>query len=689
MDDDLFSAAIKYLNIIYKGKRFTGKWEDIFCSPDYAEFDGITYVSSPGFFFKFVKDFKQVELIIGIDKGEPSAKFDPIEGAEFFKSLDKDVQERVANGNINIRYAKDKIIHSKLYLLRDSKSQVARVIIGSANFTQSALYGKNQFEELIVYDRSDNPDICDVYEERYKEIYQNTIDYIPQRIKEKFKMGLPIIIDEETAINIVQEDAVNLKASDADFIQSSIEEEGKEIEYRVKEVENKRQFFKVLTKKTDNKYEFKPIRNGLNKEIKDVIVKRYVNTKHVTSDHAELNEKNLFYNEDEHSLIVQNKDGSTTPVSQQLDKERLTQGINKLDKIIGAYAQFVQGNDEEKIKNKKRIFEIILYAFISPFIWKLRKEYAEIKKGKEAKADVSVFLIISGASKTGKTSLLNMINILLGNYREIENYSSDIGYKIKNRLHFEDLYPVLVDEVPKKYFSKGGSIDKGRGSEFIIQTGNTLGDLDSGKQKYPAVIITTNEDVDNIQERLLRRMYNIKLERQFDNDKKAAAENYKNDIIDELNNDLFKDFSWRMLQKIKEGAIDFKLEGNDFLRCGRGIFKDWFNEIGKQPFDWYNENRLDGYYERGSKKWSDLYFLHKEEFKERDNHTILLNTDKVFLHRSDLKPYIEYLASGILKDGNEKAPLLDKKEFFKFIGLSNTGNRDGAFKKLWGKLKRT
>ena len=679
MEDNLF--PIKYLNIVYKGKEFSGKWEDIFCSSDYEEFSGITYVSSPGFFFEFAKNFKRVELIIGIDKGGPALKFDPIEGAVFFQKLDIEIKKRVTSGNINIRYAKDKAIHSKLYLLKGPDGRVGRVIIGSANFTQSALHENRQFEELIVYDRSDSSEVCDVYEKRYKEIYRNTIDYIPEKIKEKFRMGLPIIIDEETGINIVQEDTGNLLHSDADFIHQSIEEEKKEIDYKVKEVENKVQLFKALSKKTDQGYEFKQPRSGLNKEVRDIIVKRYIDsTEPVTPAHT-TNEKELFYKDEDHVLIVKDRDGSAMPVSKALDKEKLIQEIAKLNKVIDAYARFVKGSNEEKVKNKKRVFEIILYAFMSPFIWKMREEYSEIRKGKEVKADIPIFLIISGASRTGKTSLLHIINMLLGNYKEVDDYPKDNGFKIKKRLNYEDLYPVLIDEVPKDFFSRKGSVNTGRGQEFIIHVSNTLGD--SKERKYPAVIMTTNEDVDSIAERLLRRVYNIKLETQFGTDKKAEAENHKSKIINELNDDLFKDFSWKMIQKIRNEPINFEFRNNDFLYYGRNIFKEWFTEIGQHPYDWYNEDKVDGYYERGSNRWRDLYKSKKQYFAVNDNNEILLDNNAVFKQPVQIKQYTEYLVSGVLKDNSGLMLRLDKKEFFKFIGVREG---DGLLKRIWDKL---
>lgn len=65
-------------------------------------------------------------------------------------------------------------------ILSADRSNKNRVVIGSANFTKTAFQNKNQFEELLIYD--DSP-LFDQYLERFQELENVTIDYIPDRSK--------------------------------------------------------------------------------------------------------------------------------------------------------------------------------------------------------------------------------------------------------------------------------------------------------------------------------------------------------------------------------------------------------------------------------------------------------------------------------------------------------------------------
>ncbi len=456
----------------------------------------------------------------------------------------------------------------------------------------------------------------------------------------------------------IQAYADHLIGSDANDVFHAIEEEEQrhEIEYRVKE----KDVFRLFTKKSDTGYAFKKINDRQINKIKDVIATRYRDTPRVAPVVQPTYEKGLFYQDEDSVLIEKDHDGTASPFPLHLSNEQLIQRIEVLDRVINAYDVFIKGNREEKLENKQKVFEIILYAFMSPFIWKLRDNYLEIKK---PIVDIPLFLIISGASRTGKTSLVTMINILLGKFKDITDYSKNNGI-IKDRLNFEDLYPVLVDEVARDFFSQRGTVNTGRGEEFIVQMCNSLGNTE--KRKYPAVIVTTN--IDNVEERLLRRVYDIKLSGQFDTDtgKRAEAEHYKNTLRTELNGDLFRDFSHRLIQNIKSGFSSSDFENDDFLLPGRRIFKKWFDEIGQEPYDWYNEKREVDYYKRGSKRWKDLYDYHYKYFQKQKDRLLLSNS--VFKSKKEIDQYINYLPSGILKDSSGVITSLDKKEFFNFIG---------------------
>nr|WP_295974228.1 phospholipase D family protein [uncultured Bacillus sp.] len=100
---------------------------------------------------------------------------------ELFQSLPEDIQELLKQERYQIRYSKKyNPIHSKLYLMDGLKD--TRVMVGSANFTDTAFSQRKQFEELLVFD---NSPLFDIYSQRFQDIYRHTVDYIPEKIKQK------------------------------------------------------------------------------------------------------------------------------------------------------------------------------------------------------------------------------------------------------------------------------------------------------------------------------------------------------------------------------------------------------------------------------------------------------------------------------------------------------------------------
>lgn len=81
-------------------------------------------------------------------------------------------------------------IHSKLFILKND--QETRIIIGSANLTQKALSGKNQFEEVVAYDKTYNPDLVKLMVDRFEHIWSESIDYIPERLKKESKTTIQV-----------------------------------------------------------------------------------------------------------------------------------------------------------------------------------------------------------------------------------------------------------------------------------------------------------------------------------------------------------------------------------------------------------------------------------------------------------------------------------------------------------------
>jgi hypothetical protein len=676
MDGDLFSTDIKYLNITHNNEKSDKKWEDFFFSEDYEEFNCVTYVSSPKFFFEFTKRFKRIELIIGIDASEIPIQFMPEYLISFLNEPEIEIRKKIKNEDIKIMYANlGSVIHSKIYLLKDKNGNISRVIIGSANFTERALKGKNQFEELLVYDRSYNSVICDLYAERYKEIFKNTTNILPKELKETYKKEL--FIKNEDYLSFMLKESIekaetignNETINDVIYNQKQVEER---VTYKLKEeIETNNNIIRAITKKTNDGTKF--IRSkDIDKKVKELSIRIFKDKNQTSSNSANKNdEKQLFYNNDEHTIFIKNNLTTEQFPSRLNDKSKLSFYLNQIDRFINIYSSYTAGKDEkEKIKDKKRIFEVILYSFMSPYIWKIREE---TKKTNELLIhDIPVFLIIAGQSRTGKSRLLSFINKLLGAYKEVEIYDPR---EIRDRLYTEYVYPILIDEIKREYFYKSGSGSKG--NEFIKMVTNSLG---KDGAKYPVLIGATNTDFSG-EEALTRRIYYILVNKQFEESKRRDAESVYNNIIKELNDELFKDFLHRMTDKIEnDDILNFDSSPIDFLWAGREIFKEYFKETNQPLPDWYNDKRIDDYYEQGKDRWRRLYRSKKEQFVIQGD-TIILEAD-IFKGKKGISEYIDYLPSGIIKDKTTLDMVLYKDKFFKFIESGIENNYTGVIKRF-------
>ncbi|MBD8522741.1 phospholipase D family protein [Lysinibacillus fusiformis] len=121
--------------------------------------------------------------------------------------MPEEVQERIRAERYQVRYSKkNDPIHSKVYLL-DGKDD-KRVMIGSANFTEQAFSHRKQYEELLVFD---NSPLFELYEQRFNEIYEETVDFVPEKYKYNFIGELINVADPDQLFEALMEEATSGK----------------------------------------------------------------------------------------------------------------------------------------------------------------------------------------------------------------------------------------------------------------------------------------------------------------------------------------------------------------------------------------------------------------------------------------------------------------------------------------------
>jgi hypothetical protein len=174
-----------YLNVIHNGKSSQIGFKELFNPSDFDSLQVISFVSSHTFMFASINNFKKVTVILGeedsiksfmsLNTAPEQTLVESIKDAEICrKILSKEIEFR--------RISDDLLLHSKIYIaMKDGLPK--RVGVGSANFTNTAMYGR-QYEELLVFD--EEPYVS-LYYDRYKEIYDESVDFLSDITYRKLK----------------------------------------------------------------------------------------------------------------------------------------------------------------------------------------------------------------------------------------------------------------------------------------------------------------------------------------------------------------------------------------------------------------------------------------------------------------------------------------------------------------------
>jgi len=659
-----------YLFILKDNRQVLLGLEDVFDYKKYDEIYAITYVSSPPFFSKYTKNFGKITFILGIDDSENLEKFTrgiPLKNfldvdyrIEFWNNLDEDIKIKINQRKLDIRFGNtDVIIHDKIYLLKNSLNNETRVITGSANFTQNAFANNKQFENIRIDDN--NEELFNIYFKRFKEIYDNTFDFIPDRLKVQTKTEKVVFVkDGELSKNILFDEIVknNRKLVIEENHLEEIKELVSETEYIKDSYNQTEEILNLITQKKNGHIEIKT-QSQLEKKtiaIKTVFCK--INNKSYEADQRPC----FIYNSISNS-IMKGSDGTDhldDKYSCKISSEKIKQGLLKINDFIEAYRLFALN---PCVENQSKVFEIILYGFTSPYIWKIRNAHVLEQGIESVRADFPPFMIIGGVAKSGKTTALEFLSLLLGNNgKRYFKYAQDVSKAgiLFDYFNTENLFPIMVDEIEQNFFYKNISNTKGEG--FIKHVSNNL------NSKHPVMIGTTNSREFSSSGQILRRIYYIEINNVFDENKKAESMNHLSNILSDTDDTLFRDFSYRISSSINNKEQFYATD--DVLYKAREIFKDYYNEAGLEIPTWLPEKQFNDYADRKINVWSNLFDAQRQYFKENDKGTIYVYIDEILKNAKTKKEkdsLINFLDETCIIENNVVLEL-NKKKFYDFIG---------------------
>lgn len=678
----LFSTLdkIKFVQAIHNDTPVDFDFKKIFDPDAFDELSIATFVSSPGFFFERIKPFKNVTLILGIEDNESISRFyfDPVVQNEFYKDADDETISRIKNGQLKIFFSPlNTSIHSKIYILKNSSTGSTRAVLGSANFTENALSGRRQFEEIIIYDDTYNQPVVRLYEERFSYILGNCVDFVPERLKKKIKEGISFIninLGEDDYIEALKDNVKRINqtisvteetARELDILKKGLHDEEENAKDRLESINRTRTIYEAVSKNKDGVTAIiTPAEVSRKKET--IISRTFIKEdKKVFTDNRVV----LHYVNSAESVFRKDvSSGHSINYAEKAGLNIIKEKISLLDRFIAAYDEFTTNEVKE---TKLRIFESILYSFVSPYIWKIRDEYARLDNKDEARATVPIFLLIAGQSQSGKTHLIKFISKIIGNYGQYYHFTKQSRLSsldhinpqiIDNFLYEENLTPVFVDEITKEYFSSQSSASSNyMGEDYVKKITNTREGI------FPGIIATSNTDF-SANPQVMRRIYYIQLNNPFDPDKKMKTASYFNDIYESFGTGLFQDFQFRLAKKFKEGI---QPDQEDFLNTGRSIFLEYFSETGVPVPAWFSHGRIDDYYLRGRQLWQRLYRMKKKGFSEdKSKNEITIDDDIVFGSKltvsKDKRECLQYLSAGIIKE-DKGLVVLSREKFLSFI----------------------
>lgn len=648
------------LHILKDGKPVDWSFEQIFDASTFTELYAVTYVASPRFFFERTSNFKKIQLILGIADPEQqhqmfSALVDQKKRIEDWQSLPDDVQDRILEERYHIRYPlPHTIIHSKFYLLYSPETDLKRVVVGSANFTPNALIEPNQYEELLIFD---DPALYDCYLERFFLLKAKTEDYVPAPIRRKGKEAarLLLIQDPDTQFDLLRDEFAKLNHREIaipEEVMNRLEEEPKELGKKQETANQISRLVKLTTKSEKGKKKLISVRQLVDKKqrIQAFLAPTYHRKEHL--DPRPL----LVVDKGNHLLYLKATDSDKALLfSRPADTETLREQLQLIHDFVEANRLFTVKDDPI---NQKRVFEAILYAFTSPFIWKMREHLIYSGIGETSQRYLfRPIMVLAGRSSSGKTTLIRFIAGLIGGYTGTDPY---VSYSRLNRaneilpfMETEFVAPVLVDELTESFFT-------GQSGERVAKY--LANDLEG---VHPCLIGTTNADGFSMKPQIARRIYFLMINSVFDSKRSDEAEEYWAKIQAKLTNDLFRDFTYRLAKRIQnDQPFAYK---KDFLQVAREIFQEYYEETKLPKPSFFPNQMINDYYERGKKIWADLYTERRKAFTVRKNE-LRVKKDDLFKDPKERKINMNYLPPDVVIE-ETGILVLDKKRFLSFIGV--------------------
>lgn len=609
-------------------------------------FYGVSFVSS----IKFIEEnllpfYQDIELILGLsDNGNNSI------GQRMQELMDKRVSwvnyvennlesefaKRILDGSLRLRFTKDKLIHSKVYLMENKEQNTYQCFTGSMNLTETAVL-KN-FEQLIWDYGSKNDDLYQLYKQMYDDIKKSSATYLDSK---RLKGFLVKDNSKQTQLNVYT-DSINMLSNSADTdekvnfpsdeVKVYLNDTTKEIQngnLGKKEAVTVNQTIKLFTELGNLRKE-KTLKKATSEILNlNQIIEYQENSKKSSKKKSDVDyfpKPALIWNNEFEKLFTAPKVGEGGQVLKQvsLSDEELKEKLQLFCDIVNEY-------DTYKLSGEGwQTLGFLLYLYEAPFIWRVRDLYDLADKSKH-REDVPIAVALIGQGKTGKSTLGRRLAAKLtgalnftgsGEFEARSKYVNKAINEVLNEYLQTSgpVSPLMIDDVrpdltTRQYFE-----------DMIKRNSNSI------TGPMPTAIFTMNKEDDSKgvvsnRHEIARRIWFLSFESSFKGNSKEG------DLkVDELLNRADSDLYYLCQQLLEEYFKDISEEDAikiqaDFLYPIKKILKDLlvkydlFQEIEK----FFEKDNYDYALYRGKSDWHMLI----EQVKEPDDFSFIESNGKL------------------------------------------------------------
>ncbi|MBM6788507.1 phospholipase D-like domain-containing protein [Ligilactobacillus salivarius] len=609
-------------------------------------FYGVSFVSS----IKFIEEnllpfYQDIELILGLsDNGNNSI------GQRMQELMDKRVSwvnyvennlesefaKRILDGSLRLRFTKDKLIHSKVYLMENKEQNTYQCFTGSMNLTETAVL-KN-FEQLIWDYGSKNDDLYQLYKQMYDDIKKSSATYLDSK---RLKGFLVKDNSKQTQLNVYT-DSINMLSNSADTdekvnfpsdeVKVYLNDTTKEIQngnLGKKEAVTVNQTIKLFTELGNLRKE-KTLKKATSEILNlNQIIEYQENSKKSSKKKSDVDyfpKPALIWNNEFEKLFTAPKVGEGGQVLKQvsLSDEELKEKLQLFCDIVNEY-------DTYKLSGEGwQTLGFLLYLYEAPFIWRVRDLYDLADKSKH-REDVPIAVALIGQGKTGKSTLGRRLAAKLtgalnftgsGEFEARSKYVNKAISEVLNEYLQTSgpVSPLMIDDVrpdltTRQYFE-----------DMIKRNSNSI------TGPMPTAIFTMNKEDDSKgvvsnRHEIARRIWFLSFESSFKGNSKEG------DLkVDELLNRADSDLYYLCQQLLEEYFKDISEEDAikiqaDFLYPIKKILKDLlvkydlFQEIEK----FFEKDNYDYALYRGKSDWHMLI----EQVKEPDDFSFIESNGKL------------------------------------------------------------